>query len=107
GRRAGKTGTKAPVNGSAKRTAEPPAAREPRPARTPPPPAPARDLPSRKERTEPREPVTERLPVRTRQQPPAPAARREGGPPPPGSYAAAPLSPRATGPPAHPAPPPA
>src|SRR5262249_42338871 len=38
GRRAGKTGTKAPVNGSAKRTAEPPAAREPRPARTPPPP---------------------------------------------------------------------
>jgi hypothetical protein len=95
---AGKSGAKAPVNGSAKRAAEPPAAREPRPARTPPPAPPARDLPSRKERTEPREPVTERLPVRARQQPPAPAARQEAGPPLAGSYASEPRSPGDTGP---------
>ena len=93
-RPASNSGAKAPVNGSAKRAAEPPAAREPRPARPPGPPA--RDVPSRKERTEPREPVTERLPVRTRQQPPAPAPRREADAPPAGSYA--PQAIRDTGP---------
>ncbi len=68
---------KATANGSAKAK---PAARDSRPAR---PPAPdrdlQRDLPSRKERTDQREPVTERLPVRTARQapPPPPPARRE------------------------------
>ena len=95
-RPASTSGAKAPVNGSAKRAAEPPAAREPRPARTPAPPA--REVPSRKERTEPREAVTERLPVRTRQQPPAPAARREADTPLPGAYTSEPRSARDTGP---------
>jgi hypothetical protein len=96
-RPASSSGAKAPVNGSAKkRAAEPQAAREPRPARAPAPAPPARDLPSR---TEPREPVTERLPVRTRQRPPAPAARREADTPLAGSsYPAEPRSPRDTGP---------
>ena len=68
---------KTPANGSAKAK---PAARDSRPAR---PPAPdrdlPRDLPSRKERADQREPVTERLPVRTARQapPPLPPARRE------------------------------
>jgi hypothetical protein len=99
-RPAGNSGAKAPpVKGSAKRSAEPPGAREPRPARMPAPAPPARDVPSLKERTEPREPVTERLPVRTRPQPPAPAARRETGTPLAGSYASEPRSPRtSTGP---------
>ena len=99
-RPASNSGAKAPANGSAKkRAAEPQAAREPRPARTPAPAPPARDLPSRMERTEPREPVTERLPVRARQQPPAPAARREADTPLAGpSYSAGPRSPRDTGP---------
>jgi hypothetical protein len=87
GRPTGKFAAKAPVNGSAKRAAEAPAAREPRRARTPAPTLPAQDVPSRNERTEPREAVTERLPVRTRQQPPAPGARWDDGPPPAGSYA--------------------
>jgi hypothetical protein len=87
---------KAPVSGRAKRAAEPPGAGEPRAARSPAPPA--REVPSREERTEPREPVTERLPVRTRQQPPAPAARREAETPLAGSYPGEPRSPRDTGP---------
>ena len=87
---------KAPVSARAKRAAEPPGTREPRAARPPAPPA--REVPSRKERTEPREPVTERLPVRTRQQPPAPAARREAEMPIAGSYPGGPRSPRDTGP---------
>ena len=95
-RSAGKSGAKAPVNGSATRAAEPLAARGPRRARTPAPPA--RDVPSRNERTEPREPVTERLPVRTRQQPPAPGARRDAGTPLAGSYAPGLRSARDTGP---------
>jgi hypothetical protein len=91
-RPASRSGAKAPVNGSAKRAAEPPAAREPRRAR-PPAPAPAQDLSSRNERTEPREAVTERLPVRARQQPPAPGAQRDAaaplaGPPAPGRRSA-------------------
>jgi hypothetical protein len=95
-RPASKPAAKAPVNGSAKRAAAPSAARGPRRARTP---APAeRDMPSRNERTEPREPVTERLPVRTRQQPPAPGARRDAGAPLAGSYAPGPRSARDTGP---------
>ena len=88
-----KPGAKAPVNGSAKRMADPPTAREPQRARTP-----ARDVPSRNERTEPREPVTERLPVRTRQQPPPPGARRDAGAPLAGSSAPGPRSARDTGP---------
>src|SRR5262252_7540527 len=59
-RPASRSAAKAPVNGSTKRAAEPPAAREPRRGRTPTPAE--RDVPSRNERTEPREPVTERLP---------------------------------------------
>jgi len=97
-RPASKSGAKAPVNGSVKRAAEPPATRGPRRARTPAPTPPARDIPSRNERTEPREPVTERLPVRTRQQPPAPAARREADTPLPGAYTSEPRSARDTGP---------
>jgi hypothetical protein len=97
-RPASKTGAKAPVNGGTKRAAEPPAARESRRARTPAPTRPARDVPSRNERTEPREPVTERLPVRTRQQPPAPGARRDAGTPLAGPYAPGPRSARDTGP---------
>jgi hypothetical protein len=68
---------KTPANGSAKAK---PAARDSRPAR---PPASARDmqrdLPSRTERADQREPVTERLPVRAARQapPPLPPARRE------------------------------
>ena len=60
-----------------------PAARDSRPAR---PPAPGRDvqhdLPSRNERVDQREPVTERLPVRTARQapPPPPPAQREPDP---------------------------
>jgi hypothetical protein len=80
-RTASKSGAKAPVNGSAKRAAEPPAERGPRRARTPAPTPPAQDVPSRNELTEPREPVTERLPLRTRQQPPAPGARRDASTP--------------------------
>jgi hypothetical protein len=95
-RPASRSAAKAPVNGSAKRAAEPPAAREPRRARTPAPTE--RDMPSRNERTEPREPVTERLPVRTRQQPPPPGARRDAGAPLAGSYAPGPRSARDTGP---------
>src|SRR5215469_10867377 len=94
-RSASKSAAKAPVNGSVKRAAEPPATRGPRRARTPAPTPPARDIPSRNERMEPREPVTERLPVRTRQQPPAPGARRDAGAPLAGSY---PPGPRDTGP---------
>jgi len=97
-RPATKSGAKAPVNGSAKRAAEPPAAREPRRARTPAPAPLARDVPSRNERTEPREPVTERLPVRARQQHPAPSAPRDAGAPVAGSYAPGPRSPRDAGP---------
>jgi hypothetical protein len=97
-RAASKSGAKAPANGGVKRAAEPPAAREPRRARTPAPAPPARDMPSRNERTEPREPVTERLPVRARQQPPAPGARRDAGAPLAGSYAPGPRSAHDTGP---------
>src|SRR5262249_45596877 len=97
------SGARAPVNGNAKRVAAPPAAREPRPAKREPRPGtaaarPARDVPSRNERTEPREPITERLPVRARQQPPAPAARRDTDRPGAGSYAPEPRSVRDTGP---------
>jgi hypothetical protein len=92
-RPASKSGAKAPA-----RAAEPPAAREPRRPRTPAPTPPARDVPSRNERTEPREPVTERLPVRARPQPPAPGARRDAGAPLAGSHAPGPRSARDTGP---------
>ena len=97
-RSASKSGAKAAVNGSVKRAAEPSAAREPRRARTPAPTPPARDVPSRNERTEPREPVTERLPVRTRQQSPGPGTRRDAGAPLAGSYGSGPRSARDTGP---------
>ena len=102
-RSASASGARAPVNGNAKRVAAPPAAREPRPAKREPRPGtaaarPARDVPSRNERTEPREPITERLPVRARQQPPAPAARRDTDRPGAGSYAPEPRSVRDTGP---------
>jgi hypothetical protein len=62
-----------PANGSAKAK---PAARDSRPAR---PPVPERDLPGRKERSDQREPATERLPIRAARQaaPPVPPARRE------------------------------
>jgi hypothetical protein len=93
---AGKFGAPAPVNGGAKRKAEPPAARKPRRARTPAPTPPAQELPGRGELTEPREAVTERLPVRTRQQPPG--SRRDAGPPSAGSPAPGPRSVRDTGP---------
>jgi len=95
-RQAGGPAAKPPVNGRVKRAAEPSGAREPRAARPPAPPT--REVPSREEHTQPREPVTERLPVRTRQQPPAPAARRAAGAPLTGSYAGEPRSPRDTGP---------
>jgi hypothetical protein len=94
-RSASRSGAKAPVNGSAKRGAEPPTAREPRRARTL---APTRDAPGRNERTEAREPVTERLPVRTRQQPTAPGGRRDAGTPLAGAYPPGPRSARDTGP---------
>src|SRR6516165_9439931 len=97
-RSASKSGAKAPVNGSVKRAAEPPAAREPRRARTPAPTPPARDVPGRNERTESREPVTERLPVRTRQQSPGPGTPRDAGAPLAGSYGSGPRSARDTGP---------
>ena len=72
-RPAGNAAAAAPANGSAKAK---PAARDPRPAR---PPAPERDLPSRNERSDQREPATERLPIRAARQaaPPVPPARRE------------------------------
>jgi hypothetical protein len=93
---------KAPANGGAK--AKPPA-RDSRPAR---PPAPdrdlqrdlQRDLPGRKERTDQREPVTERLPVRTARQapPPLPPARRETDAPAASRSYPEPRSSRDTGP---------
>jgi len=73
--------SKAPVNGGAKAK---PAPRDSRPARQPPSDRDMqRDLPSRKERADQREPVTERLPVRAaRQAPPSlPPARREADAP--------------------------
>jgi hypothetical protein len=71
-RPASNAAAKAPANGGTKAK---PAPRDSRPAR---PPAPDRDLPSRKERDQ-REPVTERLPVRAARPAPAPPppARRE------------------------------
>jgi hypothetical protein len=78
---ASRTAAQAPANGSAKAR---PAARDSRPAR---PPASGhdmqRDLPSRKERTDQREPATERLPVRGARQAPAspPPSRREADAP--------------------------
>ena len=100
---------KVPANGSAKAK---PAPRDSRPAR---PPAPdrdlQRDLPSRRERADQREPVTERLPVRAARQapPPLPPARREPDAPaasrsypePRSALDSGPRSPRDTGP--HPA----
>ena len=97
-RPASKSAAKAPVNGSAKRAAEPPAVHEPRRARTPAPTPAERDAPTRSEHTEPREAVTERLPVRTRQRPPAPGTRRDAGAPLAASYAPGPSSARDTGP---------
>src|SRR5260370_25029759 len=103
-RPASDSGAKAPGNGSAKRAVMPPAAREPRPAKAPAPALPERGVPSRKGRTEPRQPVTERLPVRTRQQPPTPPRPRAAHTPPARSRLPEPRTPRDTRPHAPPHP---